>query len=90
MKSIITDKEECYLCKCTVGLETHHVWHGTANRRLAEEDGLTVPLCQTCHRRVHDQGINDKFLMRAGERAWIEHTGQSVVEFIKRYGRNYL
>ena len=41
--------ERCYLCGKTVGLETHHVFGGVANRKLSEKYGLTVRLCHECH-----------------------------------------
>ena len=90
MKSIIHDEETCFLCGCTRDLQTHHAWHGTANRRLADEDGLTVKLCPQCHANLHDKGINDRMLMEIAERAWIRVNDKTVEDFIKRYGRNVL
>ena len=90
-KSIIQlDEDSCILCGCTRDLQTHHTWHGTANRKLADEDGLTVKLCPHCHANLHDKGINDRMLMEIGERAWIRKNGKTVEDFIKRYGRNVL
>ncbi len=91
MKSIIQEQEDqCYLCGYTQSLEKHHVWHGSANRKLADEDGLTVMLCGFCHRLLHDRGQNDRYLMEEGEKAWLRHTGKSIEEFIERYGKNVL
>lgn len=90
MDSIIHDCKSCFLCGCTRGLQIHHTWHGTANRRLADADGLVVALCVQCHMNLHDKGINDRFLMEIGERAWLKHTGGSIVDFINRYGRNVI
>ena len=55
MKSILQKNKECWLCGSTGGsgfnaLHKHHVFYGTANRKLSEKDGLHVYLCgYTCH-----------------------------------------
>ena len=90
MKSIIQDSKVCFLCGYMGNLEKHHVWHGTANRRLADVDGLWVWLCRSCHRQVHDFGWHDRELMAVGEKAWLKHYGKGIPEFIERYGKNVL
>lgn len=91
MKSIIhtTNTDCCYICG-QWATDVHHVIHGTANRKLADEDGLTVKLCRRCHTLLHDKGNMDKELQKIGQRAWMNHNGASVEDFIKRYGKNYL
>jgi len=71
------------------GLQKHHVLHGTARRRLADEDGLTVYLCRIHHTRLHDAGEFDRELEEIGQRAWEGRYG-SREDFIKRYGKSYL
>lgn len=90
MESIINNEEKCFLCESTQHLHKHHVWHGTGNRKCAEEDGLFVKLCLYCHKNLHDKGIYDKYLMAIGERAWLKHYNKSIEDFIKRYGKNVL
>lgn len=95
MQSIIQHDEGCFLCGDRRNLERHHCLHGTANRQLAEEDGLWVWLCPRCHRGtfgVHGKegsGI-DKTLKQIAEQRWLHHSKKTVDDFIKRYGRNYL
>ena len=89
MKSIIHDWDECYICGA-YGTEVHHCIHGTANRRLADKDGLTVNLCHACHMRLHDKGEYDRELQKIAQQRWMEYYGKSVDEFRKRYGKNYL
>lgn len=81
---------KCYLCRWSGDLEVHHCLHGTANRRLAEEDGLLVNLCIDCHRQLHEHGTNDKELMQDAERHWLKYNMEKVPGFIARYGKNYL
>ncbi len=93
IKSIISNKKKCYECGSCSNLQVHHCWHGS-NRKLADEDGLTVYLCQRCHRRLH----NDKNLSRdldikymtIAEKAYLEFYNKTIEEFIERYGKNYL
>jgi hypothetical protein len=79
-----------------------HIFGGTANRRLSEEDGLVVDLCHSCHNEppngVHFNKDNMHRLHVHGQRVWemgkIVNDGmtdeQAREAFIKRYGRNYL
>lgn len=98
MKSIIKSARRCFFCGAETNLELHHVMHGTANRRLADADGLTVYLCSRHHRELHDSknGADlDNALKRAGEYAWIKKYGngnmeQCIAQFRQRYGKNYL
>lgn len=89
MESIVTSQKTCYYCGDPV-VEKHHCWHGTANRRLAEQDGLYVWLCRYHHRRLHDRGEHDKELMQAAEAAWIVHNHKTIENFVRRYGKNVL
>lgn len=88
MKSIIQDTKECYLCGRSDSLESHHAIHGTANRKLADQDGLTVWLCIDCHTNLHQRGWHDKELKQVAQTAW-ERAYGAREEFIKRYGKSY-
>lgn len=94
MKSIIPGNEPniCFLCGLkNIHTEVHHCLHGTANRRLADEDGLTVNLCMNCHRKLHDQGFGDRYLQEIAEEAWLKsNPTTSITDFMKRYGKNFL
>lgn len=92
MNSIIQDKKECIVCG-SWNVEDHHIFFGTAKRKLSEKYGLKVWLCPTHHRGT--QGIHgkdghklDMELKQLGQKAfeW-KHTRE---EFIERFGRNYL
>ena len=93
MRSIIPGDEPhvCFICDCWTGFpEVHHCMHGTANRRLAEADGLKVTLCPDCHRKLHDKGLGDKYLQETAEEAWLKYYGKTIKDWIARYGKNYL
>lgn len=95
MKSIISNDGKCfihqkYLHMDIPGTEEHHCIHGWANRKLADQDGLTVKLCYTCHRLLHDKGYHDKDLQAWAQMAWMEYNNKSIADFIARYGKSYL
>lgn len=91
MRSIITEiNDRCFICGSRRNLAVHHCWHGFANRKLADEDGLVVTLCQKCHTDLHDKGLEDRWLMGVAQKAWMKYYGKSVDEFRKRYGRSVI
>lgn len=95
MKSIISNRKECYNCMFQYGLEEHHIFFGNANRSLSEKDGLKVWLCPQCHRGEHgvhgrDGHTLDIFLKEIAQQTWQWHYKKSKEDFIKRYGKSYL
>lgn len=93
MKSIISSAHGCYICGKVGDLETHHCIFGS-KRKKADEDGLTVRLCASCHHAIHnptnkfDQSMQNGLKKIAQER-W-EATYGSREDFVNRYGKNYL
>lgn len=94
--SIVTDDtKHCYIHKKYLGVEVngvhiHHMFHGVANRVLADEDQCVCALCENCHRLLHDKGYHDLDLQQDAERAWLKTYNKTIEEFIERYGKNYL
>lgn len=72
------------------GTEQHHCIHGQGRRALADEDGLVVMLCPTCHRALHDKRYHDRDLQVLAQLAWEVHYSKSAQDFIDRYGKSYL
>lgn len=92
-KSLLQTEKECYVCGTTQGLHYHHIFYGTANRRLSDEDGCGVYLCQRHHTGaagVHFNRKADLTLKERCERAWLEYYNKTIEDFIERYGKNYL
>lgn len=93
MDSIIQKEKVCYICGTTSNLHKHHIFFGTANRKLSEEDGCVVYLCVNHHtglQGVHNNHRLDLDLKQKCERAWIRHFNKSIEDFIKRYGKSYI
>ena len=84
----------CHICGVNGYVERHHIFGGTANRKLSEADGLVVYLCPNCHRHAQHAAHRCKATMdslhKAGQAQWMQETGGSVDDFRKRYGKNYL
>lgn len=95
-KSLIqSDSDYCFIHMTYMGMyvkavHQHHIFHGTANRKKADEDGCYCFLCNYCHAALHDKGYHDLDLQQLCEKAWLEHYGKTIDDFIERYIRNYL
>lgn len=95
MKSILQPKESrtCFLCSREGLVEEHHIFYGTANRKLSERYGLKVKLCPECHRaaKIGIHGGNrsaDLKLKRTGQMAFEERYKDLC--FREIFGINYL
>lgn len=92
-KSIIQEEKRCFFCGRVTDLERHHIFYGTANRKLSDADGLTVWLCQEHHRGksgVHQNHDRDLILKQYAEELYLIRYEKTIDDFIERYGRNYL
>ena len=92
MKSILQeDTDYCIVCR-RYGTEVHHVFYGTANRKLADRYGLVVGLCYNHHRGrqgVHNGNKElDMELKRMAQRQF--NLVYQNEDFIALFGRNYL
>ena len=93
----------CFVCgkpaECV-----HHLVFGRGYREIADQDGLKVPLCNTCHNmhimtkcQIHDNPMAESLSKIIGqlmfEMSEVEK-GSSRSEarkrFIKRYGRSFI
>lgn len=92
MRSILQDKSDgCLICGSPY-VEEHHVFYGTADRKLSEQYGLKVYLCHKHHRDsragVHFDPSFDKFLKRLAQEKFEET--HSHEEFMRLFMRDYL
>lgn len=92
MESIIQTKRQCFVCGTNLNLHSHHIWHGTANRKKAEEYGLKVYLCQEHHTGSHGVHFNkalDEGLKMLAQSKFEELYG-SRKDFIREFGKSVL
>lgn len=102
MESIITyDTEHCLICGSPNVVE-HHAISGTSGRKLADEDGLTIPLCP----KHHNMDSRESVHLNAAITRWSKMVGQLAYEkklvseghtesearelFMRRYVKSYL
>lgn len=77
--------------------DVHHLVYGRGMRPLADADGLTIPLCEECHKLIHEIGIAGVMSKIIGQlwyelnlvRKGIPHEIARQM-FRERYGRSYL
>lgn len=76
--------------------EVHHLIMGTSGRKLADEDGLTIPLCNKCHNDMHMNTTCNQLSKILGQMAWEKefyrrgHEGDAREAFRKRFGKSYI
>lgn len=65
------ERRICVFCLRVPATHLHHLRPGLGGRR-----GPRVPLCATCHRRIHDRGlareVAEQLARRAREFGWLE------------------
>lgn len=93
-KSIISNEKRCIVCQDTRDLHRHHIFFGTANRRLSEKHGCWVYLCPR-HHNMSDQGVHfnktlDLILKQQCQRVLENKLGWTREKMIEVFGRSYL
>lgn len=83
----MSKNQYCHICGRPAD-HIHHLIGGTANRRLSDKYGLTVPLCVRCHQMAHDDPKWNLALKRYGQKLWESKYG-SRDEFIKIFGKSW-
>lgn len=94
MESIMGyEMDKCMVCESPY-VEIHHCIKGTANRKVADKYGLTVPLCREHH--TGNNGVHlaknkkfDIFLMQKAQQKFEEVHGTRE-DFIKAFGKSWL
>lgn len=89
---MIEDMKHCIFCGKPYA-EEHHIFFGTANRKISEKYGLKVPLCGEEHRESanspHKNRIVDLALKCWGQSLFEKEIGTRE-EFRKTFGKSYL
>jgi len=92
--------EICAICGRPRECE-HHLIYGSTHK-LADEDGLTLPMCHNCHNmgkltsKIHGNSMAESLSKIAGQLAWEKEYYKKIPEdpareaFRKRYGVSYL
>ena len=91
-KSLMSNQQACYVCG-GIGVQRHHIFYGTANRKLSEKYGCWVWLCPE-HHNMSDEGVHfnkalDIKLKQECQEKWEAEYG-SRDKFIRVFGKNFL
>lgn len=88
---LVDDMEHCIICGKYA--EEHHVFFGTANRKMAEKYHLTLPLCQEHHRNgpnsPHKNRSIDLSYKCWAQFAYEQNIG-TMEDFRREFGRSYI
>jgi hypothetical protein len=91
-KSIVQEKRECLICGNTENLHLHHIFYGTANRKLSDKYGLTCFLCNWHHNgssnSVHFNKAMDDKLKKFAQTKFEEVYGANT-SFVEVFGKNF-
>lgn len=84
----IHDGDFCLECGAKA-TDTHHVLFGNKDRDHAETWGLTVKLCRSCHRRLHDRDeeMAERY-RRLGQLCFMYEFGEE--EYRKLFFKNHI
>lgn len=92
MQSIVSNVEECLVCGSTYNLHKHHIFFGTANRKLSEQYGCWCYLCARHHNMsnagVHFNKALDTKLKEQTQKKFNEVYPE--LDFRKIFGKNYI
>lgn len=90
-KSVLTDQNKCAICGSPC-VQWHHVFFGTANRKISDHYGYIIPLCREHHTGqvgVHANHQMDLYFKKIAQKHFEENTG-SREDFIRVFGKSYL
>lgn len=83
--------QNCVVCGNPT-TDRHHIFYGTANRKISEKYGYVIPLCRKHHTGpmgIHFNKPMDAHWKRMAQIHFEENHGTRE-EFIKTFGRSYL
>ena len=95
-KSVITDNlQECIVCGSKKQIEFHHVFFGSAKRKLSDKYKIIAPLCNYHHRGtngIHGKNgkVLDTKLKQHAQRRAMEYYDWDIDDFRRIFGKNYL
>ena len=77
MKSKVTKYMDICICCGEPATDTHHLLFGTFGRKFADNHGLIIPLCRSCHtsaerisERIHDNPRAEDLCKLLGQAIW--------------------
>ena len=88
MKSIMSNEKVCYVCG-SPNVHKHHIFYGTANRRLSEQYGCWCYLCPA-HHNMSGAGVHFNKELDIQLKQECQRRFNDDERFIRIFGRNYM
>ncbi|MGD6877863.1 hypothetical protein [Bacillus infantis] len=88
---IFEDMKHCFVCGSPY-VQVHHIFYGTANRKLSDKYGYIAPLCAEHHtgsNGVHFNKHLDMHLKKLSQEHFERQIGARE-EFRRVFGKSYL
>lgn len=92
MQSIINNNHQCLVCGSTHNLHKHHIFFGTANRKLSEKYGCWCYLCAR-HHNMSNEGVHFNKPLDTKLKQYAQKKFNEVypdLDFMRIFGKNYL
>lgn len=92
MQSIISNERECLVCGSTYNLHKHHIFFGSANRKLSEKYGCWCYLCAR-HHNMSNEGVHFNKPLDTKLKEYTQRKFNEVypdLDFMRIFGKNYL
>ena len=93
-ESIISNERQCVVCGDTRYLHKHHIFYGTANRKLSEKYGCWCYLCARHHNlsdhSVHADNLLDLKLKKECQEILERELAWTREEVSATFGRSWL
>lgn len=92
MRSIVNNERECLVCGSTYNLHKHHIYYGTANRKLSEKYGCWCYLCAR-HHNMSSEGVHFNKPLDTKLKEFTQKKFNEVypdLDFMRIFGKNYL
>lgn len=89
--AIVKCMENCFVCGSPY-VQIHHIFYGTANRKISDRYGYVLPLCQEHHTGqtgVHFNKDMDLHFKRLAQEHYEANHGTRE-DFRREFGKSYL
>ncbi len=87
-ESIISEREECFICHTELNITRHELVYGTANRKKSKALGVWIWICPRCHNIAHRDKQTIDTLHKLAQQECDNWYGEGT--FFEVYGVNYL
>lgn len=77
---------KCFICG-RVASAIHHIFEGNGRRKIADREGLTIAICNTCHNKIHHYHSNEEELKALAQKIWLEQNGNDKNKWYKLFYR---